>query len=55
MQGGNAPVALFPHAIMQIDYGGNHSSYLDVVRSDVSKLRTAERAHEENLGPWRPV
>lgn len=48
------PVALFPHAIMQIDYSGNHSSYLEVARSNVSKLRTAERANEEKPGPWRP-
>lgn len=51
---GMPPVALFPRAIMQIDYGGNHSSYLGVVRSNVSKLRTAERANEEKLGPWCP-
>lgn len=39
---------------MQIDYSGNHSSYLDVVRSNVSKLRTSERANEEKPGPWHP-
>lgn len=51
---GMLPVAMFPRAIMQIDYGGNHSSYLDAVRSNVSKLRTAERANEEKPGPWCP-
>lgn len=37
------PVALFPHAIMQIDCGWNHGSHLNVMSASVNKLRRAER------------